>query len=110
MNVVLLHTKDAVDGEEDPVLGQIEEIERNTDQRGPVRTSPLIAEVDGRVKPEAAGIELRVQPVHVLLDERSLYREAELGDPTVEQRPAFTLPVVRWRVHEVGESNSHTRC
>ena len=25
MNVVLLHTKDAVDGEEDPVLGQIEE-------------------------------------------------------------------------------------
>ena len=24
MNVALLHTKDAVDGEEDPVLGQIE--------------------------------------------------------------------------------------
>ena len=45
MNVALLHTKDAVDGEEDPVLGQIE---------GALRASghePRRVMVDNEVEP-----------------------------------------------------------
>src|SRR4051812_49262402 len=53
----------------------IREVKRNANDRGPVWASPLVAQVYGWVKMKAFRIQLSVQPIDVLLDERSAYRE-----------------------------------
>ena len=63
----------------------VSQIERHADERRPIRAAPLIAQIDGRPKGDAASVELAIELGRESLDTRAFDGEADIGDALAEQ-------------------------
>ena len=75
------------------------EIKRDADQGRPIRTSPLIAEIDRRPKLERLRGELLVELVDQLLEQRSTNLQSDIGDPLRQERMTLAFPTGRSFFH-----------
>jgi len=55
----------------DPLQSRVREVKRNADERRSLRTTPLIAQIDGRSEGEPFGLEFSVKLIDEALDTRA---------------------------------------
>ena len=65
----------------------------DADQRRPVRTSPLIAQIDWRPKLEPLRRQLLIQLIDQLFEQRSADLETNVRDSLRQQRMPFAFPI-----------------
>src|SRR3954468_2996810 len=73
----------------DSLESRVSQIERDADERRPIGTSPLVAEINGRSKLQAPSFELAIELGREFFDARALDGETDVGYAPAKQR--FTL-------------------